>query len=285
LIKDWKTNRVFLIVAGIGSSLFLIAFMTIVLTRGSSLAKLLIDFQESGDAAVFPYPFTLQNLMWVMLGVAIGDAIYRNACINKERGAISLGLLPEGQNSILTKENMPEVMEKAYLYHIKNDYFLAKLIHTTGMSFQTHASSEQAHEVMSSSVDIELHRLDLKYTLLRYIAWLLPTLGFIGTVVGISASLASIDIDQKHSSRMEQVDNKKTGYSSEKEMAKKTSVSEAVTGRLGLAFNTTILALFQSIIVVLLSQFLQKKEEILVNIESEYCLNNLIVRLYDPDKN
>ncbi|MBU1536574.1 MotA/TolQ/ExbB proton channel family protein, partial [Myxococcota bacterium] len=195
-LKDWKTNRMFLIASGIGVSVLLIALLTAILSRGSTLAKLLIDFQEEGSS-LFPYPLTIQNIMWVMFGVAIGDALYRHHSANNERASIELGLLPESHNAIITKENLPELMEKSYVYRQKHGYFLARLIHSAGMSFQTHSSAEQAHEVMSSQVDIELHRSDLRYTLLRYIAWLLPTLGFIGTVVGISASLSSIEVGNK----------------------------------------------------------------------------------------
>jgi len=279
-LKDWKTNRMFLIASGVGASLVLIAFLTAVLTRGSTLAKLLIDFQERGSS-LFPYPLTIQNIMWVMLGVAVGDALYRHQCANNERDSIKLGLLPEAHNAIITKENLPELMEKAYVYRQKHGYFLARLVHSAGMSFQTHSSAEQAHEVMSSQVDIELHRSDLRYTLLRYIAWLLPTLGFIGTVVGISASLSAIEVGNRQ--QVQQVE-KLEAEGAQKNSAVQRKTNDDITSRLGIAFNTTILALIQSIVVVLLSQFLQKKEETIINEQSEYCLNNLIVRLYDPDK-
>jgi biopolymer transport protein ExbB/TolQ len=282
--EEWKEHRLFYIVVGIISGLVLIGFLTIILTRGSALAKLLIDFQSKGNYGVFPYPFTIQNVMWIMFGVAIGDSVYRNKCANSEKDSIALGLLPESQNAILTQENLPDVMEKAYVLLQKQGIFLARVIHSTGMSFQTHASAAQAHEVMSSQVDIELHRSDLKYTLLRYIAWLLPTLGFIGTVVGISSALAAIDVSKtpQNPTHLSGKSEKK-GESTEKKAQKKSASSEDVTSKLGLAFNTTILALIQSVVVVLLSQFLQKKEEQIINEQAEYCLNNLIVRLYNPN--
>ncbi|MBN2724271.1 MAG: MotA/TolQ/ExbB proton channel family protein [Deltaproteobacteria bacterium] len=274
----------FFIVSGIGGSLFLILLLTIVLSRGSPLAKLLLNLQSDSASSVLPYPITIQNIMWIMLGVAIGDSVYRFRTAETERKSIELQLLPEKNNSILTSETLPEVMEKAYVHIRRQNLFLARLIHSAGMSFQTHANAQQSHEVMSSQVDLELHRLDLRYTLIRYIAWLLPTLGFIGTVVGISSALASIDVSTPPSTpAIVSTSGSEKNTGSEKSYSK-NSTSKEVTNKLGLAFNTTILALIQSIVVVLLSQFLQKREEEIINEQSEYCLNNLIVRLYNPDR-
>lgn len=279
-------NRMALLGLGAFGGVLLIAVLSAAFTPGSALAKLLLDYHGSGSAAVFPYPLTIQNVMWVMFGIAVGDSIYRHHRAQQERRAIGLGLLPEKQSTILTKDNMPEVMEKTYVVMQKKDLFLPRLIHSAGMSFQTHSSPEQAHEVMSSQVDLELHRSDLRYTLLRYIAWLLPTLGFIGTVVGISAALAAIEVDSpagKDPSALVQTDgDPNSGVERKAVRTQKTSAT--VTTRLALAFNTTILALLLSIIVVLLSQFLHKREEEIINAQSEYCLNNLIVRLYNPEK-
>ena len=50
---------------------------------------------------------------------------------------------------------------------------------------------DQMVSVMNSSLELIAHRLDLRYSMLRYLVWLLPTLGFIGTVVGIAGALSS----------------------------------------------------------------------------------------------
>lgn len=280
----FEKNRMFFILSGVGISIFFILLLTIILTAGSTAAKLFLDYHSDSASSVLPYPITIQNIMWIMLGVAIGDSVFRYRSAEKERKSIELELLPERSNSILTSETLPEVMEKAYVHIRRDNLFLARLIHSAGMSFQTHASAQQSHEVMSSQVDLELHRLDLRYTLIRYIAWLLPTLGFIGTVIGISSALASIEVSMPNQgAEVAQVQSEKNTAGTEKASVQK-NLSREVTNKLGLAFNTTIIALIQSVVVVLMSQFLQKKEEEIINEQSEYCLNNLIVRLYNPDR-
>lgn len=273
-------NRMFLIGFGAITAMFWILFLMLLFPRGSALAKLLLDWQSDSSSMVFPYPFTIQNLMWVLFGVALGDAWFRMTCARKEATSLQLGLLPESQSVVITRDNLPEIMEKAYLFKTEKNLFLARLIHSTAMSFQTHTSAQQAHEIMNSQVELELHQIDLKYTLIRYISWLLPTLGFIGTVVGIASALSAIEVNR--APRAVEIAQTASVVREETEKPAPSS-SEEVTNKLGLAFNTTIVALLQSALVVLLAQFLQKKEEEIVNVQSQYCLENLVVRLYNPD--
>jgi biopolymer transport protein ExbB/TolQ len=275
-------NRMFLIGFGAFAAILVILFMMLLFPRGSVLAKLLLDWQADASSMVFPYPFTIQNIMWILFGVALGDAYFRNVCAQKEAKSVTLGLLPESQSVVITRDNLPEIMEKAYLLKSSQNLFLARLIHSTAMSFQTHTSAQQAHEIMNSQVELELHQVDLKYTLIRYISWLLPTLGFIGTVVGIASALNAIDVSR--APRAAEITQVASAQDQETSAEKRDDASsEEVTNKLGLAFNTTIVALIQSVLVVLLAQFLQKKEEEMVNVQSQYCLDNLVVRLYNPD--
>ena len=38
--------------------------------------------------------------------------------------------------------------------------------------------------MFNSSMELYQHETELRYNLLRYLVWLIPTLGFIGTVAG-----------------------------------------------------------------------------------------------------
>lgn len=101
-----------------------------------------------------------------------------------------------------------------------------------------------------------MHRVDLRYTLLRYLTWVIPTVGFIGTVVGIALALAMIDPS-----------------------AAVQPLGE-IARALGVSFYTTLVALVDSAILVLLLQMVQAREELAVNAAGRYVLVNLINRLY-----
>ena len=90
--------------------------------------------------------------------------------------------------------------------------------------------------------------------MLRYIVWLLPTLGFIGTIVGIVFALNAVG-----------------GY----DIPQSPELMAELTGRLGVAFYTTLLAL-----LVFALHVIQVREETALNQSGQYCLDNLVNRLY-----
>ena len=59
-----------------------------------------------------------------------------------------------------------------------------------------------------------------------------------------------------------------------------TSNMATVLASLATAFNTTLIALILSAILVFLVHLVQKQEERSVNLAGNYCLRNLINRLY-----
>ena len=91
--------------------------------------------------------------------------------------------------------------------------------------------------------------------MIRYIAWLIPTVGFIGTVVALGGSLALVP---------------KSGDLS----------IYAIAHSLSLGFNCTMVALMESAIVVFVLYLEQQREETALNLAGSYTLRNLINRLY-----
>jgi len=137
--------------------------------------------------------------------------------------------------------------------------YLPRLIQRVVLQFQTSRSIDQANGLLNSSLEMYLHEIDLRYALVRYIVWLIPTLGFIGTVVGISIALA---------------------FAGEADTQDPALLAE-LTKRLAVAFNTTLLALIMSAILVLIQHIVEAKEERALNRAGQYCLDHLINRLYE----
>ncbi len=102
--------------------------------------------------------------------------------------------------------------------------------------------------------ETEAERLDSELSMIRYIAWAIPSIGFIGTVRGIGAALG-----QAH----EAVQGDISG----------------VTASLGVAFNSTFIALVISILIMFLMYQLQLLQERLVLDSQQYCDVNLMYNL------
>jgi biopolymer transport protein ExbB/TolQ len=108
--------------------------------------------------------------------------------------------------------------------------------------------SDAAHAVVQS----EAERLDSELSMIRYIAWAIPAIGFIGTVRGIGDALA-----EAHKAV--------------------TGDIAGVTAGLGVAFNSTFFALMLSLVLMFLLHNLQLAQERLV-LDSETYLDQRLLR-------
>ena len=97
-------------------------------------------------------------------------------------------------------------------------------------------------------------RLESELSIIRYIAWAIPSVGFLGTVRGIGDALG-----QAHKA----VEGDIIG----------------VTESLGVAFNSTFIALCISIVLMFIVHQLQLIQERFVFDTQEYCNRNLIRHL------
>ena len=93
--------------------------------------------------------------------------------------------------------------------------------------------------------------------MLRYIAWLIPSLGFIGTVVGIGGALRWAGAN-----------------------AESHELLAHTTQLLGVSFNGTLVALVLAACLAFLTNVAQAREEQALNRAAQYCLDNLINRLF-----
>jgi biopolymer transport protein ExbB/TolQ len=128
------------------------------------------------------------------------------------------------------------------------------------MEFRKSKSIDRVNGLLDTSLELFLHQLDLRYTLMRYLVWVIPTLGFVGTVIGIASAMSFAG------SGAVEMEN----------------LLAPTTQRLAVAFYTTLVALLQSGVLVLGMNSLQAGEEKVINDAGQYCLENLVMRLMEP---
>lgn len=234
-----------------------ILFMTLVFTalgarNGTSrLSVLLLDYPTKH----FLYPFTIQNFMHLLFFVGLGELFVRWRVAVREMAFLRERFLPEDEETVLQFADLGAIRRRVARAFDAEHGFLPSLIDLSILQFQASRSVDQAATVMNHALDLIAHRVDLRYGLIRFIAWMVPTVGFIGTVYGLGASLyeagASADINVQETART-----------------------------LGVGFDCTMVALMQSAVLVFLMHLAQEKEETSVNLAGSYCLRNLINRLY-----
>ncbi len=210
-----------------------------------------------------PYPFTIQNLMWLMFGLGCGELFICMKKSNLEIEQTKKQFLPEDDSTMLRANDLGEIYQRINTDKVTKFCYLQRLISRSILQFQGSRSVSQSATILDSSLELFQHEIDLSYTIIRYITWLIPTLGFIGTVVGIALSLHDAGVGLAIKSPPD------------------PQVLVAMTGSLGIAFYTTLLALILSAILVLIMNIVQERQETSLNHSAQYCLDNLINRLYE----
>ena len=234
-----------------------IAIMSLVFRHpDSAVGAFLLD----RHTASFLYPFTIQNVMWLMFWVGCGELWVRFNQARLELQQIAKRYLPEEDEVVLRAQDLGDLYQKVRPLAEERVFFLQRLIMRCILQFQGSRSVDQANSLLNSSLELFQHELELKYAMLRYLVWLIPTLGFIGTVVGIAFAL---------------------DYAANIQDPRDPTLLAEITGRLSVAFYTTLLALLQSVLLVFTLHIAESREEMALNLSGQYCLDHLINRLYE----
>ncbi len=133
-----------------------------------------------------------------------------------------------------------------------HDWFLPRALLTAIERFGATRNVQDVSTAARAICESEGERMETELSIIRYIAWAIPSVGFIGTVRGIGDALG-----QAHRA----VEGDITG----------------VTSSLGVAFNSTFIALVISIILMFFVHQVQLMQERLV-LDSERYVDSWLIR-------
>jgi len=133
----------------------------------------------------------------------------------------------------------------------ERESLLPRALMTALQRFATTRSIQDVSESVRETCDTEADRLDSELSMVRYVIWAIPSIGFIGTVRHIGDALL-----QAHKA----VTGDITG----------------VTSDLGIAFNATFVALLLTIILMFFLHQLQQAQEQLVHDTDQWIDQHLI---------
>lgn len=246
-------SHIVIVLAGILSAIALI--LAIDLFAPDWVKVMLLDRERS------TYPLTIQTCEWLAFGFGLGELMVRARDARGERAELRSGLLPEDESTILHRPDLRQIYAatRAALYASPRPRFLPRLVQRIVLQFQANRSVSEANALLTSSLELFQHDIDLRYTLVRYTIWVLPTLGFLGTVMGISLALR---------------------YAGDANPRDPNLLHE-LTKILAVKFDTTLVALSLSAILVFAQHLIQRYEEAALNAVGQYCIDNLINRLVE----
>ncbi len=207
-----------------------------------------------------PFPVTLFGV-WALAIVAM-----KHLNLLRQRRALQADVLPASIAAVIRPKHVP-----AFRKHIAD---LPKSVRQTmfvdrverGLEhFESRSSVTEVAQVLESQAAIDAGHVESSFALVKVFIWAIPILGFIGTVLGISEAVGGFAAVIQGASELDVI---------------KSALGE-VTAGLALAFDTTLLALLFSILVMFPMSSQQKAEETLLGAVEEFCNETVLRRLDD----
>ena len=196
-----------------------------------------------------------QESCFVLMLWALSILGYKAYAASLERALLQQDLVPIAEGMRILPEDTREYARQ--IQALPEDEKGMLLPRVLLSALQRFGATRNVQDVSSSAhtlVESEAERLESELSMIRYIAWAIPSIGFIGTVRGIGAALG-----QAH-------------------RAVEGDIS-GVTQNLGVAFNSTFIALLLSIVLMFLVHQLQLMQERLVFETETYTDDHLIRHL------
>ncbi|HAK52686.1 MAG TPA: MotA/TolQ/ExbB proton channel family protein [Gammaproteobacteria bacterium] len=196
-----------------------------------------------------------QEACFILMLWAISLMGYKSLTSLRERKILEMDLIPVNQGTSILPEDTREYSRPIQaLPENQQSYLLPRALLTALHRFRSTRNIQDVSNSVRAICESESERLDSELSMIRYIAWAIPSIGFLGTVRGIGQALG-----QAHKAVQGDI--------------------AGVTQSLGVAFNSTFVALLISIVVMFLMHYLQLTQERMVLDTEEYCDNRLIQHL------
>ncbi len=197
------------------------------------------DFVPQRTLAVVIRDFE-QEACFILLFWALAIMGYKGRRTIAEKAILERALLdiPDG-TSVLPEDAREYSRSLEALPNTEQDLLLPRTLLSALQRFATTGSIQAVSDTIKEQCEVESDRLDSEMSMVRYIAWAIPSIGFIGTVRGIGDALGQA---------YKAVEGDISG----------------VTVSLGVAFNSTFVALVLSIIIMFCLHQLQLSQERLV---------------------
>lgn len=193
-----------------------------------------------------------QESCFILMLWALAIMGYKGVAVHRQRELLERDLIPLAEGTRILPDDTRE-----YARHVqalpeaeRGDLLPRSLL----AGLRHFAATRNVHDVASTTTalaEAEGERLDAELSMIRYIAWAIPSIGFIGTVRGIGQALGLAH---------RAMDGDITG----------------VTQSLGVAFNSTFVALVLSLFLMFFMHQLQLMQERLVLDTQSYVDDHLI---------
>ena len=171
--------------------------------------------------------------------------------INRERKAFKLNIIPTNDKHVFMPQDINNLKFKLIEFERKEKYILSDILKKACRKFSTSGSLSELIDIVSIQIEVSQEKAEGDQSVIRYLTWVIPSIGFVGTVIGISQAL----------------------------IVANSGDMEKITALLGVAFDTTLVALVLSIIIMWFVHQLQEETDRFHSDLKEFVIDNLINKI------
>lgn len=239
------------------SGLFALVFTVVVYAIASALptnffSMMLLDRGPTQHAAIF-FGFWCAVIL-----------VVKNSKLRLQRRALSYAAIPSDHQFVLSSLTADQVVAQIYANAEDPERFLVySRILTAISNLKNLGRVSDVDEILRSVGDRDESAHETSFGLINGFLWAIPVLGFIGTVLGLSVSIASF------SSLLD----------SQTEISGIVGSLKEVTSGLSTAFETTLLALVIALVLQLWMTAQKTAEERFLDDCNDYCMKQIVSRI------
>ncbi|GAA0351637.1 hypothetical protein GCM10009092_15050 [Bowmanella denitrificans] len=233
-------------------------YVSLIRPRADALIQQQIELQSQGQTIQAQRSWYVvlkdfeQESCFILMLWACSIMAFKAMQLQKERRMLDRHWLPTEQGTTILPTDAVDLSRPLQsLPEQQQQLLVPRTLLTALQRFGATGDVAASAEAIKEQCDTESDRLDSELSLVRYIAWAIPSIGFIGTVRGIGDALG-----QAHKA----IEGDITG----------------VTQALGVAFNSTFIALLISIFIMFVSHQLQLQQERVVTQTKRYTDEHLL---------
>lgn len=198
----------------------------------------------------------IQLFIFFLFFLGLFEVYDRFRKISYERQSLGLNFLPEQEHWVLSPDDVNDLKLKMIDYEKQHKFLLTGILRKAATKFRTEKSVSDVMQIVSSQVNINFKKSESAQAIVRYIIWAIPSIGLIGTILGIAQSLGLAD------------------------RANDPVIMKQITSSMYVAYDATLVALILSLIIMWWFHQLQEQEEELHNDMEEYIMENFVNRIH-----
>lgn len=209
-----------------------------------------------------------QYVTTLLMFWCLGILILKYMNILKQRRAMLIQALPSDISEEINTSNLKDFHEHIINFPkpLRNTYIVNRIRKALEF-FYVRQNNPEVAQMITAQSEVDAAKVASSYAMVKVFLWAIPIMGFIGTVLGIGSAIGGFGAV--------------FGAGEGGDMSQIKEPLLNVLGSMGVAFDTTLLALVFSILLSFPASALQNQEDDLVTDVDEYCIDHLLKRLND----